>query len=194
MSSRVSFADPACTVCLTPFAELIDQHKITFASCQHTMCLPCLTTHMNSKMESATQTPCCKQPLNLTLREACLSAPPTFYKFKLTNVMGDRLFRAEPHYQYHGNVLLRSLNDNMLKFNEVAEYREEDGFAQLDVSAGWKQVYFQLPGHEDEHDADESTMHLVLLRVKDGHLEFAWTDPRISIARVDLQGSARLLL
>ena len=151
--------------------------------------LPCLTTHMSGMGEIAKKTPCCKQPISFSIARA---DPPPFYKFKLDNVAGDRLFRAEPHYRYNGGVVLRSLNENMLTFNEVAMYIDEKGYPQLEVFASWKQVYFQLPANAEDECTD--FMHLVVLRVKDGHLEFAWFNPRISISRADIAGSAILPL
>ena len=193
MSLRVVFSDDACAVCLTPFAELIDTHKITFAKCQHTMCLPCLTKHTSGTTDVATQTPCCKQPIAFAIQsQDDVASAQTFYKFSISHILGDRLFLAEPHCT-HGQML-RSLNENMLKFNGVAEYMEEHAFGFMEVFRSWKQVYFQLPGHGDEEIVDLLTLHLVLIRVKDSQLEFAWTDPRISIARVGIANSVRLPL
>ena len=195
MSLRTTFSDAACTVCLTPFEELIGTNKITFANCQHTMCIPCLSKHMNGKTEVAKQTPCCKQPIIFAIQaQADVVSTQTFYKFKLWNVAGDRLFRAEPHYQYSGHVILRTLNDNMLKFNSVAEYVSEGVFDHVEVTGAWKQVYFQLPGHPNEFSVDDDQLHLVLLRVQENQLEFAWTDRGISITRVVIGGSVRLAL
>lgn len=189
-ATRVTFADEACIVCLTPFEELICVSKITFAECQHTICTPCLSKHMTGTTEVSKQTPCCKQPIQFSILQPGTSLP-TFYKFQKHDVMGDRLFSVESDANC---VWLKSLNNNMLMFNRIAEYIEEVAEHRTYVgrSGNWEQIYFQLPGHEDGETTwhDETSMHLVVARVKNNQLEFHWTDPLISINRVEIAGSS----
>lgn len=85
----------------------------------------------------------------------------------------------------------------MLLFNELAEHLEESAEPSVGVSTGWKQIYFQLPSHgdpaEDEPRSD-ATIHLVVIRVRAGEVEFVWSNPGISISCVDLSGSIRILV
>ena len=67
LKMRVVFADDACLICLTPFIELLDVHKITFATCQHTVCMSCLSKHLMSETTMKTMTPCCRQNFNLCI-------------------------------------------------------------------------------------------------------------------------------
>ena len=195
---RTTFANDSCMVCLTSFDELIDSSKITFAECQHTMCLPCVTKHMSGGTDVSKLTPCCKQPINFSILSQDREESP-IYKFNVADT-GVRLFRAQPEQRRilsDGSTLvalprLTSLNENMLLFNEIAEDREEDGRHEVAVSTEWKQIYFQLPGHEEEGDG--TTTYLVIVRVKDNQLEFTWEDPYVSIGRLDLPCSARLPL
>jgi len=149
---------------------------------------------MSGTTEVSKQTPCCKQLIQFSILQPGTSLP-TFYKFKKHDVMGDRLFSVESDANC---VWLRSLNGNMLKFNQVAEYIDEvaEHRACIFRYRTWQQIYFQLPGHGETTWDDESTwddetsMHLVVARVKNNQLEFHWTDPLISICRVELAGSS----
>jgi hypothetical protein len=187
---RTTFANDSCMVCLTSFDDLIESSKITFAECQHTMCLPCVTKHMGGGTDVSNLTPCCKQPIHFSIHSQDREESP-IYKFYVANT-GTRLFRAQTNQGRFGHgIRLTSLNENMLLFNEIAEDREEDGRHDVAVSTEWKQIYFQLPGHEE---VDGTTTHLVIVRVKDNQLEFAWEDLNVSIGRLDLPCSVRLPL
>ena len=97
-----------------------------------------------------------------------------------------RLFRAEPHYQHPRAMILRTLNDNMRKFNCVASYLEEKALDHMEVFKSWKQTYFQLPGSVFEDGDDDTSMHLVLVRVQDNQLEFVWATPPSSLSHASI--------
>ena len=103
---RVTFADDACMICLMSFSDLIHLDKITFAKCQHTLCMPCFLKHIST--HASKQTPCCRQQLSFTITNQNISVEE---RFLMTLSLGQS-YRM-PVDIFSGMYMIQRYNDGL---------------------------------------------------------------------------------